>query len=200
VTESQRARKSVVAESRFGWPEGVQGAAPCHILVRDERAHGRQTLYRAACGAQPVRGFREVTEQAPTADRICGDCRQHLRTRHEPRHKERRMGRAPSEATRTEAGYCAFCRDIRSVESRPDRAWGQCTVCGATISVRRHDIDSVKPRDIPANPRCADCKSDDPRGSPPMHHPHHPGTRCGVIERGGDRCPCRSERVLRLTE
>jgi hypothetical protein len=58
----------------------------------------------------------------------------------------------------------------------------------------------VKPRDIPSNPRCADCASDDARGRRPMFHPAHPERRCWVILPGGDQCPCTSERVLQLTE
>jgi hypothetical protein len=62
------------------------------------------------------------------------------------------------------------------------------------------DWGEVKPRDIPANPRCADCQSADPRGRAPMFHPAHPHGRCLVSLPGGERCACTSTRVLELKE
>jgi hypothetical protein len=69
-----------------------------------------------------------------------------------------------------------------------------------TEADRWHDPGVVKPRDIPANPRCADCKSADPRGRAPMFHPAHPHGRCLVSLPGGERCACTSTRVLELKE
>jgi hypothetical protein len=58
----------------------------------------------------------------------------------------------------------------------------------------------IRPRDIPTNPRCADCKTEDPKSGHPMFHPAHRGQRCWVRLQGGEQCPCTSDRVLKLGE
>ena len=49
-------------------------------------------------------------------------------------------------------------------------------------------LDKVKPRQMNANPRCPDCKSDDVRGGAPMFHPAHRSGPCEVRMPGGDEC------------
>jgi hypothetical protein len=50
-------------------------------------------------------------------------------------------------------------------------------------------LDLVKPRRIDPNPRCHECKSDDPGGRAPMFHPAHSSGPCDVKMPGGELCP-----------
>src|SRR5947209_17952025 len=49
----------------------------------------------------------------------------------------------------------------------------------------RYDAGEVKPRNIPANPRCRECRDGG------MFHPAHRWAPCIVVMPGGGRSPCR---------
>jgi hypothetical protein len=116
---------------RYGWPNGEDGAEPCHLLVRA----GRDEFYSTLCGATVRGAFREVTDVAPPKDRTCGGCLRRLTTREEQKRRQRSRERYGRKTT--VPGYCPVCKDERPVQWREGQRWGSCTVCGGTVGVGR---------------------------------------------------------------